>query len=139
MDLKKKKMEVNNASLLQSYFDFLYAKELSEKMYSVFRKKCLACQDCRLSQWEHTCLTLSDEQQLEVYFEDVLREVQELDILVKWDQAASALDIPAGEIELFKLKIFCKDWRDTNMKTFKWRTKMIKMIVEIRLLERSFK
>ena len=93
-------------SLLQSYFDFFYAKEISVKMYSVFKKKCFGCEHLCLSQTDHTCLSLTDEQQLELYFEDVLLDVNESNILLKWDEAASALDVSPELLEMFKLKVY---------------------------------
>lgn len=125
-------------SLLQSYFDVFYSKEIKSKMYSVFKNKCFGCQNSYLSQMDHACLTLTEEQQLEAYFEDVLLAVDESDILFKWNEAVCALDLPRELIEMFKLKIFCNDWRQTDMKTLQWKTKMINMTRQLVLLERRF-
>ena len=125
-------------SLLQSYFDFFYAKELREKMFSVFKRKCFGCQTSSLSQLDHSCLILTDAHQLELYFEDVLLDVDEADILLKWNDAASVLDISSELIEMFKLKINCKDWRETDMKTVQWRAKMINMTIQLLQIERRF-
>lgn len=131
-------MEVNIVSLLQSYFDFFYAKEIGDNMFSVFRKKCFGCHNSRLSQMDHTCVTLTTDQQLELYFEDVLMEVDESDILAKWNEAASVLDVSSQLIEMFKLKIYCKDWREADMKTLEWRTKIINMTIQLLRIERRF-
>lgn len=120
-------------SLFQSYFDFFYAKEIRMKMHSVFKAKCFGCQNSRLSQMEHACLTLTEEQQLTLYFDDVLLDVDESDILLRWQDAVSVLDVSPGLVEMFKLKIHCKDWRETDMKTLQWRNRMINMT--LRLLE----
>lgn len=131
-------INASKVSLLQSYFDFFYAKEVCNKMDLVFKKNCLGCQSFSLSQIGHTCLSLAREQQLELYFEDVLLEVDELDILKKWCEAASVIDVSTELIEMFKLKIYCKDWRETDMKTLEWKTKMIKLTVQLLLLETRF-
>lgn len=122
-------------SLLESYFDCFYAKEISSKMNSVFKTKCFGCQNSCLSQTDHTCINLTREQQLKLYFEDVLREVDESDILMKWKEAASALDVSSELLEMYKLKIYCIDFRDSDMKSFMWRNKMIKMTIQVLLLE----
>ena len=57
---------------------------------------------------DHACLTLADDQQLELYFEDVLLDVDESDILLKWNFAVSRLDIPSEVLEMFRLKIYSK-------------------------------
>ena len=131
-------MELNKVSLLQAYLDFYYAKEISGKMHSVFKKKCFGCEHSCLSQTDHTCLSLTDEQQLELYFEDVLLDVNESDVLLKWSEAASALDVSPELLEMFKQKLFCKDWRETDMKTFSWKVKMIRMTVQLVHLEKNF-
>lgn len=131
-------MECSKTSLLQSYFDFVYAKEISLKMYSVFRKKCVGCQHSRLSQLDHTCLKLTEKQQLELYFEDVLREIDESNILLKWSETVSSLDVPSALLDMYKLKIYCRDWRETDMKTNAWRHKMIRLVIQLILLENRF-
>ncbi|KAL4231500.1 hypothetical protein ACF0H5_009078 [Mactra antiquata] len=128
-------MNSNGVSLLQSYFDFFYAKEISLNMYAVFKKKCVECQQSRLSQLDHTCIKLTNKQQLELYFEDILKEVDETQILVKWNETISVMDISPELIEMFKLKIYCRDWRETDMKTLQWTTKMINMTIQLLSLE----
>lgn len=127
-----------SVSLLQSYFDFFYAKEIRDKMRPVLKAKCLGCQNARLSQTDHDCLTLTDEQQLNLYFDDVLLDVDETDILQRWQDAVSVLDISSELIDMFKLKIYCKDWRETDMKTLQWRNKMINMTVRLLMIEKRF-
>ncbi len=61
-------MECNRVLLLESYFDFVYSKEISAAMRAVFVRMCNGCTDGCLSQREHSCLTLSDEEQLGVIF-----------------------------------------------------------------------
>lgn len=127
-----------SVSLLQSYFDFLYAKEIRMKMNCVFKANCLGCRDSCLSQMDHACLTLTEEQQLRLYFEDVLLAVDETEILLRWDDAVSVLDMSSELIEMFKLKIYCKDWRETDMKTVHWKNKMITTTVRLLNIERRF-
>ncbi|WAR26051.1 hypothetical protein MAR_011755 [Mya arenaria] len=97
-------MELSQVSLLESYFDFFYAKEISKNMYLVFRKKCFGCQNACLSQSDHTCLTLTDKQQLELYFDDILAEVDESDIVLKWNEATSLLDVSVQVLNMFQIK-----------------------------------
>ena len=123
-------------SLLQSYFDFFYAKEIKMKMRSVFKAKCEGCKNSRLSQTEHACLSLSNEQQLVLHFDDVLLDMDENEILLRWQDAVSVLDMSSDVIEMFKLKIHCKDWRQTDMKTVEWRSNMINMTVRLVAIER---
>lgn len=127
-----------SVSLLQSYFDFFYAKEIRDKMRPVFKAKCLGCQNAFLSQTDHDCLTLTDEQQLNLYFDDVLLDVDETDILQRWRDAISVLDTSSELIDMFKLKIYCKDWRETDMKTLQWKNKMINMTVRLLAIEKRF-
>jgi hypothetical protein len=77
-------------------------------------------------------------QQITLYFEDVLHEVNELKMLMKWHEVASVLHVSSELLDLYELKIYCKDWRETNMKTLEWKNKMIRMSLQLLSLESRF-
>ena len=132
-------MELSESvSLLQSYFDFCFAKEIRLKMHPVFKARCNGCQMSRLSQMDHACLTLTEEQQLKLYIEDILMDVDESEILKQWNDAVTVIGIPSEVIEMFRLKLGCLDWRQADMKTVKWRDRMIHMTIRLLHLERRF-
>lgn len=119
---------MNEVQLLDSYFEFFYAKEIVNNMYTVFKSNCVGCQRGKLSQLSHPCLTLSEYEQLKLYFEDILEKVNEYDVLRKWSTAASAnQDISREFVSMYKLKIYCRDWRETDMKTLEWKSKIYKL------------
>lgn len=123
---------MDTVSLLESYFDFLYAKEIMNKMHAVFKKNCAGCQEGKLSQLSHACLSLTEYQQLDLYLEDILREVNEPEILRNWNSAVSLIpDIMPELVDMYKLKIYCRDWRETDMKTLFWKTEMYRLTCEL--------
>jgi predicted nucleotidyltransferase len=113
-------------SLLESYFDFFYAKAILEETLRTTKKKCDGCRVESLSQRHHTCLSRTTREQLEIYFEDILLYVDENDILSKWEDAVSLIEDNAL-VGLYRLKIYSRDWRKTDMKSAEWKSKMIKM------------
>lgn len=118
--------------LLEAYFEFYYAREIMNKMYAVFKKNCFGCQQGRLSQLDHACLTLTEYEQLELNLEDILLEVNELEILLNWESVVSVMgDISPEVVNMYKLKIYCRDWRETEMKTLAWKTKMYELTCEL--------
>ena len=123
-----------DVSLLQSYFDFFYAMEILEKMTDVVNAKCVGCVINSLSQMDHSCLALSKTDKLKLFFEDILLVVDENEILRNWEHSTSLLEVDeiAG---LFRLKIYCRDWRDTDMKSLVWKSKMIRMTEQLLRLE----
>lgn len=132
-------MECNRVSLLQSYFDFMYSKEISTAMRAVFVQMCSGCFNGCLSQSEHSCLTLTDKEQLELYFDEIVSCVDEENVLLKWSEAVSGLTgISSSIIEMFKLKIGCKDWRATAMKNNAWKRRMVNMVLRVKNYERLF-
>lgn len=131
-------MDVKAVSLLESYFDFLYAREISNTIYSVMKRECVGCQEGYLSQREHSCLSESKTVQLELYFDETVKLIDEPDILRGWYGNVTCLDISPELIAMYKLKIECKDWRDTEMKTGFWKRKMIRMATDIIKLENRF-
>lgn len=130
---------MNEVLLLDSYFDFFYAKAITSSMYSVFKKMCFGCKKGYLSQMDHSCLSLSDREQLELYFDDIIKVIDEDEILIKWNEAVSCMaDISPALIAMYKLKIDCKDWRTADMKNQSWKSKTIKMVFQILRLDKQF-
>ena len=125
--------------LLDSYFEFFYAKEIIDVMTDVFKKKCDGCKDGALSQLNHQCLMLSTKEQLELYWDYVLREINEIRVIEKWYGTVYMLDsVPIEVIDLYKSKLDCRDWRDTDMKMGSWKNRLIKMAISIMKLEKRF-
>lgn len=125
-------------SLLDSYFDFFYAKEILKKMADVLLKKCVGCVTNSLSQVDHSCLTLTKSEQLKLYFEDILLEVDENEILRNWESSTSLLEDVHETVGLYRLKLYCRDWRESDMKSMAWRNKMINLTIQLLQLENRF-
>lgn len=124
------------ANLPESYFDILYAKVIMEKMTGDLRKKCGGYLNNSLSQKDDSCLMLTKTDQLKLYFEDILQDVNEMDILRNWDNAMAPLeDDCAGTVELYRLKFYCRDWSETDMKSEAWICKMKRMTIQLLRLE----
>ena len=125
--------------LLESYFDFLYAKTICNTADEVLKRMCDGCRSCNLSQRNHTCLSVSKVERIEIYFQDILETIKEEEILNEWTKIVEGLhDIQTGLKYLFRLKIGCKDWRETQMKTQTWKCRMLKMVKTLIFLERHF-
>ena len=124
-------------ALLESYFHFFYANSIMKSMFDVFKTKCFGCVSECLSQKNHTCLLLSRKEQLELYFEEVLQQVDENEILMKWEEAVTTMENSAL-VNMYKLKINCRDWRETDMKSTEWKSKMIRLTLQLLRLHHRF-
>ena len=92
-------MSSNDIFLLESYFDFLYARSICSAATEVFKQMCDGCRSCNLSQQTHSCLLMPKAQRLELYFQDILDTINEDDIVIQWTEAVDTLnDIPTGLI-----------------------------------------
>ena len=130
-------MDIKYVTLLESYFDFFYAKEIIGNMYATYRKNCHGCKNAYLSQNDHTCLNITDKEQLVLYFEDILIDVDESNVLKNWNEAVSILeDLPTEVIEMYKLNIYCPEWRENEMKNLCWKNRIIKLTLKLLTLER---
>ena len=124
------------SSVLESYWDFFYAREIATRLPAVMLQKCDGCSVNSLSQREHTCLALTKREQLSLYFEDVLQVTDERHILLQWRDAVSSLaDVTPEYRALYELKLNDPDWRAT-MKTQNWTNRMIHMAAQLTHLER---
>lgn len=127
---------MENVRSLEFYFEFFYAKEIVTRMYTVVKQNCVGCQRSYLSQRNHSCLSLTDKELLHLYWEDILLEVDETDILRHWDTAVLCLrDVSLEFVNMYKLKINCRDWRKTDMKTVEWNSKMYKLSCQLLALK----
>ena len=124
--------------LLESYLDFFYAKEIVLRLSDVIKQKCGGCALDSLSQRDHTCLSLTKRQQLSLYFEDILKIIDEEAILSTWREHVITLnDISQAYSSMYELKLNCKDWRET-MKTQTWKYRLIKLAAQLMCLKRCF-
>ena len=125
-----------SSSLLESYLDFFYAKEILYRLPLVLKRTCEGCLWDSLSQTDHTCLNLIKRQKLSLYFEDVLSVIDEQDIMLKWREAVSPLeDVSPAFLAIYQLKLNCVDWRET-MKTPDWKYRLIKLSAQLLRLDK---
>ena len=127
---------MSSSSLLESYLDFFYAKEILYRLPMVMKQKCEGCLWGSLSQTDHDCVSLTKRQQLSFCFEDILRVIDEQDILLKWREAVATLE-SSEYIAFYELKLSCKDWRNT-MKTPGWKYRLIKLTAQLMRLDKYF-
>lgn len=123
--------------LMNSYFDFIYAKALCEVKSMTVRKHCYGCQTNHPSQIEHDCIMKThenDEEEIEFYFENMLQEVNEMDIIRSWLDIMSISNISQDVINLHKQVIESRDFLQI-MKTNQWKSKMKKMLLTIIKIE----
>lgn len=123
-----------SSSLLESYLDFFYAQEILYRLPIVVKRTCQGCLWDSLSQTDHTCLNLTKRQQLSLYFEDVLSEIDEQHIMLKWREAVYPIeDMSPTFIQAYGLKLKCLDCCE-SMKTSDWKYRMIKLSGQLLLL-----
>ena len=126
----------HSSLLLDSYFNFFFAKAVHVAKNKVFHKICDGCKNGYLSQTDHLCLVKGEETLLTVYFIDILDAVNVNFVIQQWESAVRDLNSSSpGLIELCKLKYTCKDWIYTDKN---WQKKIIDTVGRISKLERRF-
>ena len=100
-------------------FGLFYAREILNRLPKIVRHECEGCQFESLSKTHHSCDSHSPQEQLNIYFEDVLLEIDEMSILRKWKEAATQVSSPEF-VAMYELKFSCPNWRQT-MKTLDWK------------------
>lgn len=125
--------------LMNSYFDFIYAKALCEVKGLAMKKSCYGCEINHPSQTHHDCLMDwnnddDDEYRLDMYFDKMLEVVDENSVLQSWEDIIKISNISPDILEMHKMVISSTNFL-TLMKTDKWRTKMKRMVTVITRLE----
>lgn len=121
--------------LMDSYFDFMYAKAMHECLPTIVKENCYGCEVDHPSQLQHACLIYDHEESIYMYFDELLSAVNEDSILLSWSEIVDALEISPEVVALHKLKIYDKDWLAT-MKTEQWKAKMKKIVLSISHIEK---
>lgn len=118
---------------------FYTPKKICSTADKVLKRMCDGCRSFDLSQRNHTCLLVSKLERIEIYFQDILNTINEDEILNEWTEAVEGLrEIHTGLKYLLRLRLGCKDWRETQMKTETWKSRMVKTVKTLVLLERHF-
>ena len=126
-----------SVTLLDSYFDFFYAKAIMDDLNNVIKRNCYGCVTNKLSQTTHQCLNLTKGEWLHLYLEELLLEVDENDILQKWEESVATFE-DTELVAMYRLKLYCRDWRDSDMKSGAWKYKMMRMTLQLLRLENQF-
>ena len=121
--------------LMESYFDFLYAKSLSEVLGIVVKEQCYGCQVDHPSQKHHPCIMDDEEDHVMMYFHHLVEKIDEQTILSVWCDFINQLDIPKELMDIQKQKMYSEGWLQT-LKTDKWEDKIIKLILTTLRCER---
>lgn len=122
-------------SLLESYFDFFYAMAIKEKLKEVLIRPCDGCLLNSLSQTDHICVNRPNRETIEIYFDDILKQIDEQEILFKWESSVHHIR-DTELVHMYKLKIFCLDWRECDMKTSSWKRRMIQLTLQLMRIDK---
>lgn len=123
---------------LDGILNFCYAEEIAAAINSVAKKKCYGCQADHLSQIQHQCILLNRCEKLECYFDEIFKVVKDSEVLNKWRQQVSVMDIPTEFVDMYMLKLNCPDWRETELKTDTWMEKIYLLTQRLVALENRF-
>lgn len=120
--------------VMNSYFDFVYAKALYEQLGKIVKQECYGCEVDHPSQVQHSCVMHDSDEHVGMYFDLLLAAVNEDLILLSWSEIMESLNICPELLAMQKLKIYDRDWLET-MKNEQWQRKMQKMVLSILHIE----
>ena len=82
---------MNTVKAVDVAFEYAWATEILNIKRRVIQKACTGCQDGRLSQRDHTCLSASEYELLGTYMNDILGEVNVTKAFSRWESIISRL------------------------------------------------
>lgn len=124
--------------MLEDQFNFLYAKAVLNKIQEAAQTCCYGCKVGHLSQTQHSCIMLFPCQKLERYFEMIVQGINDMDILCVWNKFVETMDIETSQLDIYRRKIFCNQWRNSELKTDLWSNKLFKSVERMIKLEDRF-
>ena len=115
-------------SILDSTLDLCFALQAFELIDKVANSECDGCKVGHPSQLRHNCLMLNLEEKLEQYFNAIFDAIDVDEVFAKWEQEVLAKNIPLELVALYKLNVFCSDYKQTLYKSEAWKDKLYKDI-----------
>ena len=124
--------------LLDHEFLFIYARTMHKNIEKVTREQCYGCQIDHPLQTQHPCIMWCEEEKLTNYFTEIMASVNEEEVLQQWSDNVERLDVPPYFLAMYKLKLFCDDWRATEMKSGGWNDRLYNHVSQLIRLEERF-
>lgn len=94
---------------------FLYARKVVEEVRLLTRKHCFGCRNNHPSQRNHSCLMMSELEQLNIYFDDALENVDCEELLELWKRDTKLTDISLELKNTFINLLQNCEWRENNL------------------------
>lgn len=132
-ELKPKVAE--STLLFESVIKFEYAKALLSNLPSATKFYCTGCQ---LKTIEHQCLMLTTDQQLELWFDNLLALVDEGYIIQAIKKSTFAFDFIDEELRHDFIDKLTNDQFRIEMKTEDWKNSLLQTAIRISHLESRF-
>lgn len=108
----------------------VYAGFIAFTLRRLLPEKCYGCQVDHPSQVQHdVCLMMEPEEQVNIYFQEVLSMLNEEAVLDFWHHWLTFnLDPPAHPLEY--IKYTCEDWRETTWKNEEWEVDIKQRVLD---------
>ena len=110
---------------------FLYARKVVEEVRLLTRKHCFGCRNNHPSQRNHSCLMMSELEQLNIYFDDALENVDCEELLELWKRDTKLTDISLELKNTFINLLQNCEWRENNLPDKDGFYKMTKKIIQL--------
>lgn len=110
---------------------FLYARKVVEEVRLLTRKHCFGCRNNHPSQRNHSCLMMSELEQLNIYFDDALENVDCEELLELWKRDTKLTDISLELKNTFINLLQNCEWRENNLPDKDGFYEMTKKIIQL--------
>ena len=94
---------------------FSYARKVREEIVTLTQKHCYGCRTNHGSQRKHSCLMMSEVENLNIYFDDAVDKIDFQDVLNLWKSDIQLLDISETLKHKIETLLQSDDWRETNL------------------------
>lgn len=139
METKTNSADCLSRLVLEDHFTILYAEAVRDKTHEIARRVCFGCLTDHLSQTQHSCITLTPDQKLKCYFVQALQDIDEQEIIRRWNDCVSRVDLKSQQtLENYSHKYHSHHWRETMLKTDRWRKKLFQTVRRMIHLEKRF-
>lgn len=114
-----------------------YAVALKKRIGELITERCEGCIVMHPSQRRHTCLMMSENEHIDIYFDVALDEVDENVVIRTMISEMDNRSLAVNRKREFIEKLNDAEWRTTTLKTEEWKKMLYEAVIRLYQLENT--
>ena len=121
-----------NVLIMNAYLKFAYALAIRNKLGDAVKRFCYGCEVDHPQQDNHTCAMYETEEHIDMYFDIILKDLEEENIIESWKELMSTSNVIPLDIQNYYIS---SNNYLANIKTDQWKEEVHKIVLILSRIE----